>query len=74
MKLLFSALFFGLISVHANAGESTLVQLEERHVQEIINCPFNSQSKANKDKDKRIVASLTAQKEAEKESKQEVVK
>ncbi|MBE8221279.1 MAG: hypothetical protein HAW60_00960 [Bdellovibrionales bacterium] len=75
MKLILSTLFFGLIATHANASTiSTLQELENRYVQEIVNCPFSSQFKGNKHADKRTVASLVKKKDSKKAVDHKVTK
>ncbi|MBE8162386.1 MAG: hypothetical protein HAW63_00150 [Bdellovibrionaceae bacterium] len=75
MKIILSTmLFFTLTAIQANAKASALVSLEKQHAQEIVNCPFQSQSKVNKVADKRTVASLLGKKKVKKEASQKAIK
>lgn len=57
--LIFIAFLFASTLVQAKEV-SHLEVIENNYVQDIVNCPFSSQSKANRSHDQRIVASLTA--------------
>lgn len=75
MKFILVSVAFLFASALVQAKElSRLDKIEKTHVQNIVNCPFSSQSKVNKSQDKRIVASLIRKAKVKKKAVQKTKK